>query len=107
MNRRKRGRSSLFWSDAMNRINEVDHTVGAGSGGTADGLSLFSYDKASQLTAADHTPPRPDEAYQFDADGNRTGGTIQNGGNNQTVYDGTYTYVYDKGPHKGHAPELS
>jgi RHS repeat-associated protein len=80
--------------DAMNRITSIDHT--AGTGGYADGLSQFTYDKASQLTGADHAPPRPDEAYQFDANGNRTGGAYQNEANNQTKYDGTYTYYYDK-----------
>jgi RHS repeat-associated protein len=83
-----------FDYDAMNRITSIDHT--AGTGGYADGFSVFTYDKASQLIGADHAPARPDENYQFDANGNRTGGAYQNEANNQTTYDGTYQYQFDK-----------
>jgi RHS repeat-associated protein len=88
----------LFGYDQMNRITSINHTVGvgAGPGSAADGLSSISYDKASQLLAADHAPARPDENYQFDANGNRTGSSYQNGSNNQTLVNNNATYQYDK-----------
>jgi RHS repeat-associated protein len=73
--------------DFMDRITSMTHSL--------DGASAFTYDKESELTAADHASPRTDESYSFDATGNRTGGSYTNTTNNRTTADGTYTYDYD------------
>jgi RHS repeat-associated protein len=46
------------------------------------------------LTGADNTT-QADEAYSYDANGNRTSGGSVTGANNQLMSDGTYTYTYD------------
>ena len=73
--------------DLMNRITGITSTL--------DGPSTFTYDRNSQLRGATHTAPRTPESYQYDANGNRTGGAQQVGVNNQTLADDKYTYQYD------------
>jgi RHS repeat-associated protein len=46
------------------------------------------------LTGTDHTN-QTDEAYSYDANGNRTSGGSVTGVNNQLLNDGTYSYTYD------------
>jgi hypothetical protein len=77
-----------FTYDLMNRITAIDSHV--------DGISSFSYDKTSQIIAANHAGSRPDETYAYDANGNRNSSGYTTGANNQTTADGTYTYQYDK-----------
>ena len=61
-----------------------------------DQLSSFGYDLTGQLTNAVYTPPtQPDEAYRYDANGNRIGGGYVVITNNQIIADGTNTYSYD------------
>jgi RHS repeat-associated protein len=71
--------------DAANRIIQ--------SSGT-DGTQDYSYDSTNQLTTATHTT-QTDEAYSYDANGNRTSGGSSAGTNNQLLTDGTYNYEYD------------
>jgi RHS repeat-associated protein len=71
--------------DAANRI-----TQSSGTDGTQD----YSYDSTNQLTTANHTT-QTDEAYSYDANGNRTSGGSGTGTNNQLLTDGTYNYEYD------------
>jgi YD repeat-containing protein len=59
-----------------------------------DGTSNYSYDNRDQLTGTDHSY-QSDEAYGYDANGNRTNGGYQTGSNNQLLGDGTYQYSYD------------
>jgi RHS repeat-associated protein len=59
------------------------------NGNTSD----YTYDSAGQLTDADHSA-QTDEGYLYDANGNRTAGTVI-GPNNQLLSDGTYNYIYD------------
>ena len=73
--------------DLMNRITGITSTL--------DGPSAFSYDRNSQLKTASHPTPRAAELYDYDANGNRTGGAQQVGVNNQTLADDKYTYQYD------------
>ena len=61
---------------------------------SADGTSDYSYDATSQLTVATHSY-QTDEAYSFDANGNRTNTGYATGTNNQLTSDGTYSYEYD------------
>jgi RHS repeat-associated protein len=61
---------------------------------SADGTSDYEYDKTSQLTDADHDY-QTDEAYTYDANGNRTMSGYATGDNNQLLNDGTYSYTYD------------
>jgi RHS repeat-associated protein len=63
------------------------------SSGT-DGTQDYSYDSTNQLTTANHTT-QTDEAYSYDANGNRTSGGASTGTNNQLLTDGTYNYEYD------------
>jgi YD repeat-containing protein len=42
---------------------------------SVDGVSDYAYDLTNQLTAADHSG-RADEAYAYDANGNRVNGGI-------------------------------
>ncbi|MFM7740338.1 MAG: hypothetical protein ACKO9H_13105, partial [Planctomycetota bacterium] len=73
--------------DLMNRITGITSTL--------DGASAFTYDRNSQLKTASHPTPRAAELYDYDANGNRTGGAQQVGANNQTLADDKYTYQYD------------
>jgi RHS repeat-associated protein len=59
-----------------------------------DGTSNYSYDATNQLTGASHTA-QTNEAYAYDANGNRTSGGTVTGVNNQLLNDGTYAYQYD------------
>jgi len=77
-----------------NRITQINHTAAVSA--HADGISDFSYDKASQLTDAEHAlPARPDGNLQYDANGNRIGSGYQNSTGNLTVEDADYTYSYN------------
>jgi RHS repeat-associated protein len=86
----KNGGTNLFtpyeWSfDNLSRITQFV---------SADGTSDYEYDKTSQLTGADHNY-QTDEAYTYDANGNRTMSGYTTGDNNQLLNDGTYSYTYD------------
>jgi RHS repeat-associated protein len=59
-----------------------------------DGTSTFSYDPANQLTAAAHSY-QGNEAYAYDATGNRTNTGYQTGAHNRLLQDGIYSYQYD------------
>jgi RHS repeat-associated protein len=84
--------------DAASRITQLVN---------GDGSSSYSYDNRNQVTAADHTlvgaglpTVRPDEAFAYDANGNRTssslhGSAYRTGPGNRLSSDGTYNYVYD------------
>jgi RHS repeat-associated protein len=61
---------------------------------SADGTSDYSYDPTNQLIGADNTI-QPDEAYSYDANGNRTIAGYATGANNQLLSDGTHNYTYD------------
>ena len=61
---------------------------------SADGTTDYDYDDTSQLTDADHDY-QTDEAYTYDANGNRTMTGYTTGDNNQLTNDGTYSYEYD------------
>jgi RHS repeat-associated protein len=61
---------------------------------STDGTSNYNYDATNQLTGATHGN-QADEAYQYDANGNRINAGYQTGANNQLLNDGTYTYEYD------------
>jgi RHS repeat-associated protein len=59
-----------------------------------DGTSNFSYDATNQLTGVDNSS-LIDEAYSYDANGNRTNSGYQTGVNNQLLSDGKFNYQYD------------
>jgi RHS repeat-associated protein len=59
------------------------------NGNTSD----YTYDAAGQLTDVDHSA-QADEGYVYDANGNRTAGTVI-GPNNRLLSDGTFNYTYD------------
>ena len=63
-----------------------------------DGTASYSYDPTGQLIGATYTGGQSDEAYAYDANGNRTsanGSTYVTGVDNRLISDGTYTYSYD------------
>jgi RHS repeat-associated protein len=86
----KQGRTTLagyeLAYDLGSRITSIDSFL--------DGLTEYDHDNTSQLTAADHTG-QTDEAYSFDENGNRTGGSYDVDPNNLLVSDGVYNYAYD------------
>jgi len=79
-----------------------------------DGVSTWSYDNASQVTAAQHARQTA-EAFVYDATGNRvtashSGGTqasIVTGANNRLLEDGRYRYEYDAEGNRTQRTELS
>jgi RHS repeat-associated protein len=85
----KRGLSTIasygFAYDAANRITQKSGT---------DGTDDYSYDDTNQLTAVDHSA-QVDEAYSYDANGNRTNAGYGTGTDNRLLTDGVYNYVYD------------
>lgn len=72
--------------DAASRITAIDSFV--------DGLTEYDYDQTNQLTGADHAS-LTDEAYEYDANGNREMSGYVIGDNNQLASDGTHNYAYD------------
>ncbi len=63
-----------------------------------DGTADYSYDPTGQLVGAAYTGGQSNEAYSYDANGNRTsanGSTYVTGPDNELLSDGTYTYTYD------------
>jgi RHS repeat-associated protein len=60
-----------------------------------DGSTTYSYDRSDELTGADRPGTTQDEAYSYDANGNRTNNGSVTGANNRLQTDGIYTYSYD------------
>jgi RHS repeat-associated protein len=83
--------------DAANRITQ--------SSGT-DGVQDYTYDSTNQLTGANHTT-QADEAYSYDANGNRTNVGYGTGTNNQLLTDGIYNYQYDDEGNRTKRVEIS
>ncbi|MDB9489241.1 phosphatase PAP2 family protein [Dolichospermum circinale CS-534/05] len=85
----KQGNNNLaaysYVYDAVNRITQTT---------SGDGTSTFIYDATNQLTSTDHSY-QTDEAYSYDANGNRTNTGYTTGTNNQLLSDGIYNYEYD------------
>ena len=59
---------------------------------TPDGTSEYAYNRRDELVSTDHSY-QDDEAYDYDATGNRT--NYVTGDHNLILDDGTYTYAYD------------
>jgi RHS repeat-associated protein len=98
--------------DPLNRLAGINHkrsngtsinnyTFGYDSDGRivlitdVDGSTTYSYDLSDELTGADRPGTTGDEAYSYDANGNRTNNGYVTGVNNQLLSDGVYTYTYD------------
>jgi RHS repeat-associated protein len=78
--------SNNTWNhDAASRVTQFTNP---------DGSSAYSYDNTDQLTATNHSY-QTDEAYSYDANGNRTNAGYITTPNNRLSNDGTYTYTYD------------
>ncbi|WP_019498357.1 RHS repeat-associated core domain-containing protein [Pseudanabaena sp. PCC 6802] len=96
--------------DRLNRLSTINHSKGgtplaaynysydANSRITGvtnrDGTSAYTYDDTDQLTGADYSF-QPDEAYTYDANGNRTNAGYRTGLNNRLLSDGKFNYDYD------------
>jgi hypothetical protein len=64
----------------------------------AEDVTTFGYDRTGQLLTGDRPGTTDDEAYAYDAAGNRTtanGATYVTTSNNRLTDDGTFTYTYD------------
>jgi RHS repeat-associated protein len=102
---------SLYDYDRTERLQAIAHSRGDGSSiadytyaydaadrisrmTTPDGVSNYQYDLRNQLIAADSNY-QADEAYSYDANGNRTGDEYLTEANNRLSSDGFYTYSYD------------
>ena len=78
--------------DSSSRITRIEDI---------DGITDYSYDDRHQLIRADHSDAvRPDETYQYDANGNRISSSLHGTGyitgpGNRLLSDGTYSYAYD------------
>ncbi|NLH74750.1 MAG: hypothetical protein GX456_17005, partial [Verrucomicrobia bacterium] len=69
-----------------------------------DGTADYTSDATGQLTGADYDY-QDDEAYQYDANGNRVtanGSTYTTGANNRLLSDGTYRYLQDAEGNRTH-----
>lgn len=109
--------STAFGYDAAGRLTSLAHsknaTVFAGYGYGYDAGNrmtaftnsaypaedaTYANDATGQLTGADRTGSSSDEAYVYDANGNRltaNGSTYATGANNRLLSDGTNSYTYD------------
>ena len=87
------GAATLSYYDYMldnaGRVTQESWQSENTTGGTIGGAHTYSYDATSQLTAADGT------VYNYDPNGNQTGGSYQTGSANRLTNDGTWTYTYD------------
>jgi RHS repeat-associated protein len=102
------------YNDPLNRLTQIQHANALGttlssfaftydSGSrikkiqNADSTSVnYDYASNNELKAADYSPvARVDEAYTYDANGNRTNAGYVTGSNNQLSADGKYLYTYD------------
>jgi RHS repeat-associated protein len=63
-------------------------------GTSSDGTTNYAYDNTNQLVAA-NSSSQANEAYSYDANGNRTNAGYQTGPDNRLLSDGQYTYAYD------------
>jgi len=76
--------------DIANRITGFDFSY---LGEKEEKTAEHGYDQTSQLVAADYNAFQPNEAYQYDANGNRK--NFETGANNQLTNDGEFCYTYD------------
>ena len=97
--------------DSLNRLTEISHKNQANVAvasynysyddgsrisqiGSVDGTTAYNYDATNQLTGTVKNAVA-DEAYSYDANGNRTNSGYTTGINNQLLSDGIYNYQYD------------
>ncbi|XHL98716.1 MAG: FG-GAP-like repeat-containing protein [Microcoleus anatoxicus] len=101
-------RGSTYTYDAKNRLDILSHGSGVSYDfdydngnritriADVDGVTNYTYDKNNQLTVADHSNSnKPDESFNYDANGNRNSSGYQTGSNNRLNSDGKYNYAYD------------
>jgi RHS repeat-associated protein len=106
--------STYSYNDPLNRLTQIQHANATGAtlasfaftydNGSrirkitnADGTFVnYDYANNDELKGADYSPTnRIDEAYTYDANGNRTNAGYVTGGNNQLSADAKYDYTYD------------
>jgi YD repeat-containing protein len=114
--------ASGYGYDAAGRLTSLAHTQGASTFNSyawaydnigrvtqqtsSDGTDNYTYDPASQLTAATHSY-QANESYSYDANGNRTNTGYQTGTNNRLLSDGVFTYEYDAEGNRTRQTEIS
>ena len=114
--------ASTYQYDAVGRLLSLTHTLGdgeatagdpndivAGYGFTYDAASriagftvtdrpdesaTFNYDDTNQLAGADRDGTSADEAYDYDANGNRDSAGYTTDPHNRTTSDGTFAFTY-------------
>ncbi|MEM6469657.1 MAG: DUF6531 domain-containing protein [Planctomycetota bacterium] len=104
------GPETIYSFDAATQLTSIDHQVSSVSIArydydfdldsritevtSPDGISLYSYDRTDQLTSATHDF-MPDESYQFDDRGNRTGTDFVVDSDNRLTSDPSFDFEYD------------
>jgi RHS repeat-associated protein len=83
------GVTSALMSGGFAGLSEVTSCT------SVDGTANYSYDPTGELLAATYTSGQVNEAYSYDANGNRTNGGYVTGADNRLLSDGTYWYAYD------------
>jgi RHS repeat-associated protein len=87
--------ASHAWTfDSAGRMTGYEGGWRNASGVWAGESTSYANDATGQLTVADHAG-QTDESYQYDANGNRSGGGFVVGPNNRILSDGVYSYQYD------------
>lgn len=97
--------TSLRHSNASDTLAFYDYLYDSDSRITritdVDGVTNYSYDDRDQLIGANHSnAAKPDETYEYDANGNRVNSSIHGNGyvtgpGNRLLSDGIYNYAYD------------
>jgi RHS repeat-associated protein len=83
--------------DAASRLKQMN---------SAEGTANYTYDTTNQLTGVDNTN-QTDEAYSYDANGNRTNNGYQTGSGNRLLSDGVYNYEYDNEGNRNKRTEIA
>ncbi len=104
----QKGGADLFtpyaWQfDAGGRISQFT---------SADGTATYGYDDTNQLTSETYVPASggvvpSDQAFSYDANGNRTNAGYVVDPNNETKSDGVFDYVYDNEGNRTQRTEIA
>ena len=98
----RNGRVTNYADDGLGRLSQEQW----GSTGQTVNTLAFTYNVASEVTPATHSY-QANEAYNYDANGNRTNTGYSTGANNRLLSDGTFNYQYDAEGNRTRKTEFS